>query len=73
MQNIKKQTAVITASGLALFASTQSFADSWDFATLTSGISFSGVSTGILAVAGLLAAVYAGVKGARIVLSFLRS
>ncbi|WLV73507.1 hypothetical protein L4Y29_15840 [Pseudomonas aeruginosa] len=34
---------------------------------------FSTIATGVLAVAALLAAVYAGIKGARVVLGFLRS
>lgn len=44
----------------------------WDYSTLTSGIDFSTIGTGVLAVAALLAAVYAGIKGAKIVLGFLR-
>ncbi|MFQ6576589.1 MULTISPECIES: hypothetical protein [unclassified Pseudomonas] len=44
----------------------------WDYTGLTSGIDFSGISVGVLAVAGLLATVYAGIKGAKIVLNFLR-
>ena len=43
-----------------------------DYTQLTSGIDFSQIGTGVLAVAALLAAVYAGIKGAKIVLAFLR-
>ena len=46
--------------------------DTWDFSSLTSSIDFSSVATGVLAVAALIAAVYAGIKGAKIILSFLK-
>lgn len=44
----------------------------WDYTGLTSSIDFSTISVGVLAVAGILAGVYAGIKGAKIVLGFLR-
>ena len=44
----------------------------WNYAGLTSSIDFSTISVGVLAVAGTLAGVYAGIKGAKIVLGFLR-
>lgn len=47
-------------------------ADGWDYSAVTTGIDFASIATGVLAVAALLAAVYAGIKGARIVLGFLR-
>lgn len=66
--------AVAGSSALMLVAgSAQAAEGGWDYASLTSGIDFSGIGTGVLAVAGLLAAVYAGIKGARIILGFLRS
>jgi hypothetical protein len=43
-----------------------------DLSALTSSISFASVVTAILAVAALLATVYLAIKGARIVLAFLR-
>lgn len=52
--------------------STMTFAAGWDYSTVTSGIDFATIAVGVLAVAGLLAAVYAGIKGAKIVLGFLR-
>lgn len=45
----------------------------WDYSSITSGIDFGSIATGVLAVAALLGGVYAGIKGARIVLGFLRS
>jgi hypothetical protein len=47
-------------------------AAAWDYTGLTSSIDFSTISVGVLAVAGILAGVYAGIKGAKIVLGFLR-
>lgn len=47
-------------------------AGGWDYTGLTSSIDFSTISVGVLAVAGILAGVYAGIKGAKIVLGFLR-
>lgn len=44
----------------------------WDYSKLTSGVDFSTIAAGVLAVAGILAGVYAGIKGAKIVLGFLR-
>ncbi len=57
----------------ALLSPISAFAAGWDYSTLTSGIDFGSIATGVLAVAALLAAVYAGLKGAKIVLGFLRS
>lgn len=71
-KNMKKQVAVVSAATGALVLSTASHA-SWDYSTLTDGIDFGSIATGVLAVAALLAAVYAGIKGARVVLGFLRS
>lgn len=44
----------------------------WDYSAVTNDIDFATIATGVLAIAGLLAVVYAGIKGARIVLGFLR-
>ena len=65
--------AVAGSSALMLVAGSAQAADGWDYSSLTSGIDFSTIGVGVLAVAGLLAAVYAGIKGARIILGFLRS
>lgn len=72
MKKLNKILAAAGATALTLGATIPAHA-SWDYETLTSGISFSGISTGVLAVAALLAAVYAGIKGARVILGFLRS
>ncbi len=72
-KQMKKQVAVVAAAGTALAVSAQSHASGWNYSTLTDGIDFSSIATGVLAVAALLAAVYAGIKGARVVLGFLRS
>lgn len=72
LKNVKNKGALLAASvGTALVSSSASA--NWDYSTLTSSVDFAGISTGVLAVAALLAAVYAGIKGARIVLGFLRS
>lgn len=44
----------------------------WDYSGVMANVDFSTIAVGVLAVAGLLAAVYAGIKGAKIVLGFLR-
>jgi len=69
----KKYAAVAGTSVTALAVSAQSHAAGWDYSTLTDGVDFSTIATGVLAVAAMLAAVYAGIKGARVVLGFLRS
>ena len=73
---IKQMKKWAGASAIALsvaFGVTAPAHASWDYASLTTAIDFSSIATGVLAVAALLAAVYAGIKGARIVLGFLRS
>lgn len=71
-KSMKKQVAIAVAAGIALAVSAQSHAAGWDYSTLTDGVDFSTIATGVLAVAAMLAAVYAGIKGARVVLGFLR-
>lgn len=74
-----KKSAVVAlsiVSAAALIVSSPSVfaaegAAAWDYG-LTSSIDFSTISVGVLAVAGILAGVYAGIKGAKIVLGFLR-
>lgn len=44
----------------------------WDYSSLTSSVDFSSIGTGVLSVAAAMAVVYAGIKGAQIVLGFLR-
>lgn len=72
-KQMKKLSTIAGTSVTALVLSTQSQADAWDYSTITSGVDFGSIGTGVLAVAAILAAVYAGIKGARIVLGFLRS
>lgn len=43
-----------------------------DYSSVMAGVNFSGIVTGVLGVAAALAAVYAGIKGAQLLLSFLR-
>lgn len=71
----KKVSAPVVAavSMVALSPSVFAAEATWDYSSLTSGIDFSSISVGVLAVAAALAAVYAGIKGARLVLGFLRS
>lgn len=69
----KKTLVVATSAALSapsVFAATGT--GGWDYTGLTSSIDFSTISVGVLAVAGILAGVYAGIKGAKIVLGFLR-
>ncbi|MDP5451883.1 hypothetical protein P3777_30445 [Pseudomonas aeruginosa] len=74
MQYLKQKLAMmflVMASMLGIVPA--SYAAGWDYSSLTSNVDFSTIATGVLAVAALLAAVYAGIKGARVVLGFLRS
>ncbi|MGU1090307.1 hypothetical protein ACSEOL_31450 [Pseudomonas aeruginosa] len=76
MKNLKKlfvRGGSAVAVGAALVVSQSASAAGWDYSGLTSDIDFSTIATGVLAVAALLASVYAGIKGARVVLGFLRS
>lgn len=62
--------AAVAVAAPSVFAAGDTTA--WDYSALTSSIDFSSISVGVLAVAGILAGVYAGIKGAKIVLGFLR-
>ena len=72
-KQIKKHAAIAATATTALAVSSQSYAEGWDYATLTAGVDYTSIGTGVLAVAAMLAAVYAGIKGARVILCFLRS
>ncbi|HDP3262177.1 TPA: hypothetical protein P6N60_004402 [Pseudomonas aeruginosa] len=75
MKNLKKlfvRGGSVVAVGAALVVSQSASAAGWDYSSLTSDIDFSTIASGVLAVAALLAAVYAGIKGAQVVLGFLR-
>ncbi|PHP78279.1 hypothetical protein HQ52_14445 [Pseudomonas aeruginosa] len=61
------------AVGAALVVSQSASAAGWDYSVLTSDVDFGTIATGVLAVAAMLAAVYPALKGARVVLGFLRS
>ena len=56
-KQMKKQVAVVAAAGTALAVSAQLHAAGWDYSTLTDGVDFSTIATGVLAVAAMLAAV----------------
>ncbi|HGJ5872591.1 major capsid protein [Arsenophonus apicola] len=69
----KVKSKVIT-SVFMLFTSTMTFADGTviDYTQLTNSLNFNSVMTGILAVAGGLIAVYAGMAGVKWVLRMVR-
>lgn len=71
-----KKSVAIAVSAVSAVAAPSVFAADpavgWDYSTLTSGIDFSTISIGVLAVATTLAGVYAGIRGAKILLAFLR-
>lgn len=73
MQQIKRISRDLALAVPFIAAASASHAAGWDYSTLTSDVDFGTVAGGVLAVAALLAVVYAGIKGARIVLGFLRS
>jgi hypothetical protein len=72
MQKFKRVSRDLVLALPFAAAAAAANAAGWDYSALTSDIDFSTIATGVLAVAALLAAVYAGIKGARVVLSFLR-
>ncbi len=72
MQKFKRVSRDLVLALPFMVAAASASAAGWDYSALTSDIDFSTIATGVLAVAALLAAVYAGIKGARVVLSFLR-
>lgn len=43
-----------------------------DYSSLTSAVDFTTVGTGVLAVAAALAGIYVGIKGARMLVGFIR-
>lgn len=73
MQQIKRISRDLALAVPFIAAASASHAAGWDYSTLTADVDFGTVAGGVLAVAALLAVVYAGIKGARIVLGFLRS
>lgn len=62
--------AVTAVAAPSVFAAET--ATTWDYTSITTGVDFSGIATGVLSVAAVLAGIYAGIKGARIVLGFLK-
>ncbi|TWH71298.1 hypothetical protein LX59_01581 [Azomonas agilis] len=68
---MQKFFVLFVALFLSLFG-IQAFAAGADFSSLTSAVELDTIITAVLAVAALLAAVYAAIKGASIVLAFLR-
>lgn len=71
-------SAALAATGALIVSSPSVFAadaatTSWDYSKLTSGVDFASIGVGVLAVAGILAGVYAGIRGAKIVLGFLKA
>jgi len=73
MQQLKRIPRDLALAVPFIAAASASHAAGWDYSALTDGVDFSTIAGGVLAVAALLAAVYAGIKGARVVLGFLRS
>ena len=72
MQNLKHVSRSLALAIPFSLVAAGAHAAGWDYSALTSGISFDTIADGVLAVAALLALVYAGIKGARIILGFLR-
>lgn len=72
LKKIGKKSVAVVFFTSAISANAFAAATPWDYSTLTSGVDFSTISVGVLAVAAILAGVYAGIKGAKIVLGFLR-
>lgn len=71
-KQLKTKGAALIAVPAAMLAVNAHAADV-DYSSIIDGIDFSSISTGILALAATLGGVYAVVKGAKIVLSFIRN
>lgn len=69
---MRKFLSMLFAVLLSLFLPQLSFASGVDLSSLTAAVDFSTVSTAILAIGALLAAVYVGIKGVKIVIQMLR-
>ncbi len=70
MFQLKKKAAVAVAAGSALVAGGAQAAV--DLTPITSAFTASDVTTGVMAVAAVLAVIYVSIKAARIVLGMLR-
>ena len=71
---LKKKNAFRVASGLiAMVGASSAFAAAIDLAPLTSAVDFTSVGTAVIAIAGLLAAVYVAVQGSKIALRMIRA
>lgn len=68
----KKVAAGVVALSGAASAFAQTAPSGPDFSSLTSSINLSSVSTGVLAVAGILIGVYVTIKGAKILMSMVK-
>lgn len=72
----KNKLSVLFAAAATVVAAPSVFAAegaAWDYTAITNAVDFTSVSVGVMAVAALLAAVYAGIRGAKIVLGFFKS
>lgn len=72
LKKIGKKSLAAVFFTSAISANAFAAATPWDYSSLTSGIDFASLNVAVMAIAALLGAVYAGIKGAKIVLSFLR-
>lgn len=72
LKKIGKKSVAAVFFTAAISANAFAAGTGWDYSTLTSSVDMSTIQIGVLAVAAIFAAVYAGIKGAKIVLAFLR-
>lgn len=72
MQKVRFAGRVVTAALASALVAQAAFAAGPDYTTITAGIDWASVITGILAVAGLLVGLYGAVKGARILIGMVR-
>lgn len=69
---LNKNGVVALGSLMAAAGSGLAAAAGPDFSTITAGVDWTSVVTGVLAVAALVAAVYVAVRGAKMLLSMIR-
>lgn len=72
MSQFRKFAAPVAVGAAGLLASAVASADPISFAGVISAVDFSSVQSGVISVAALLAGVYVAIKGANILLGFIR-
>lgn len=63
----------VAASALTVVSANVMAADAYDFTSIASSVDFAGVGVGVIAVAAVVASIYAMIRGVKLVLSVIKS